>query len=553
MLRQKKKQLNGARTSVSAMCSVETTALITTPHKADRDVRAPFGVIPLTKIKRFLLTGLLLAFSFNLAVAQKNANNQLAEFEKNIEQGKFEETERPLLDYAIAHPNDAQALSLLARLRYRQNRFEEAAGLNKRVLTLDPNLAAAKINLALVTFKLGRADEARQILSEFDQTSPIAPVDQLNLADTLFLIGEFQKALKTTENLPLKLKNNDALPIIAACNLELGDRQKFNELIPLIKIAAAGNVVLAVRLAEILQTAGMKPEAMDLLRRALATAPNNASILILIGRFEVFAGEFAQARQHLNRAAALTANSPEVLSAQALLENYRGNRTAAFALLDKARGLAPNSTAILADYVLTAIKINQSQNAVDAARKLIELKQTEPEFRYLLGAALLQNGNISSAQEVLERFVKERPNDGRGCLALGLTLATQSDRLEAARNQLAHCLEIDPTNYEARYQLGLSYKTQGETAKAIELLAEVTRQAPDYAAALRDLGALYVQTGAEKQARAALERAAMLNAQDADTHFQLSRLYNLTGETALAKRHLEMFQKLKNTGAKSVQ
>lgn len=509
--------------------------------------------LKLIKAKSVLLIGLFFLLGFNLAFAQKNANDYLTGFEKSIEQGKFEETERPLLDYAIGHPNDAKALSLLAAIRYRQNRLEEAAGLNKRVLTLDPNLAAAKINLALITFELGRADEAKQILNEFNQTLPIAPLDQLNLANTLFLVGEFQKALKVAENLPVKLKNNDALPIIAACNLQLGNRQKFNELIPLIKKAAIGNGVLAVRLAEILQNAGMKRETVDLLRSALTTAPNNLKVLVLLGRFEVFAGEFAQARQHLNRAAALAANSPETLSAQALLENYQGNRAAALALLNKARGLAPNSTAVLADYVLTAIKINQSQNAVDAARKLLELKPNEPEFQYLFGAALLQNGNISSAQDALERFVMERPSDSRGCLALGLTLATQSDRLEAARNQLAQCLEIDPNNFEARYQLGLSYKTQGETAKAIELLAEVTRQAPDYAAALRDLGALYLQTGAEKKAREALERAFTLNAQDADTHFQLSRLYNLTGETALAKQHLEMFQKLKNTSVKSVQ
>jgi len=43
-----------------------------------------------------------------------------------------------------------------------------------------------------------------------------------------------------------------------------------------------------------------------------------------------------------------------------------------------------------------------------------------------------------------------------------------------------------------------------------------------------------------------LEKAVALNPNDADTHFQLSRLYNLTGERELAKKHLEIFQKLKN-------
>ncbi|MGH9943358.1 MAG: hypothetical protein ACRD9R_13510, partial [Pyrinomonadaceae bacterium] len=62
----------------------------------------------------------------------------------------------------------------------------------------------------------------------------------------------------------------------------------------------------------------------------------------------------------------------------------------------------------------------------------------------------------------------------------------------------------------------------------------------------RDLGALYLQAGAEAKARAALERAAALAPQDAETHFQLSRLYHRAGESALARKHLDLFQQLKN-------
>ncbi len=503
--------------------------------------------------KKNWLAGLILAFICSPVLAQTSQNNALTRFEKVIEQGKFEEIERPLLDYAIAHPQDTKALSLLADGRARQLRFQEAKGLYQRVLTLDPNSVSAKINLGRIFFEMGQRDQAVQLLSGIELKSVIASADQLNLARAFFLIGEFQKALDVAENLPLKLKNNEALPVIAASNLELGNRQKFNELTPLIKKAAAGNQVLAAQLAEILQNAGLKQDAVDLLSSSLATAPNSVILLVLLGRAEVFGGKIEPARRHLNHAATLEPNSAEVLSAQALLENAQGRATAALELLSKARRLEPNSTDVIHDYVLTAIRANQSQNAVDAAKKLLELKPNEPEFNYLLGAASLQNGNLNSALEVLQRFAEERPRDSRGCLALGLTLATQSDRLEAARSQFAHCLEIDPNDFEAKYQLALSFKAQGETTKAVELLEEVVKLSPDYATALRDLGALYLQTGAEKQARGVLERAVAINSQDADTHFQLSRLYNLIGEAALAKQHFETFQKLKNPSVKAIQ
>jgi len=494
---------------------------------------------------------LLLSLSCHFALAQNKPadNSALAAFEKSLEQGKINEIERPLLNYAIANPNNPKALELLARVRVRQGRLEEAKGLYQRVLTLNPNLAAAKIAVGRIAYALGQKEEARKILNEIEPTSSLPPPVQLNLAAALFLAGELQKALALTDKLPIRIKNNEALPLTAAIYLETGEAQKLNGLIPLMKKASATNPVLAVQCAEILQNAGMMKDAADLLSSALATAPNNAKILVSLGRLEVFAREFVKAREHLKRAAALETRSAEVLSAQALLENASGNTNAALELLSQARQIAPNSAIVLADFVVLAMRAGKTQSAVETAATLLAMQPENPEFQYLFGAASLQNGNLSAAQENLERFMQKRPGDSRGCLALGLTLAAQRDQIENARKQLTHCLEINPADFEARYQLGLSYKA----AKAIEFFEEAVKQAPDYPLVLRDLGALYLQTGAEAKARALLERAVSLNPQDADTHFQLSRLYNQTGESARAKQHLEIFQKLRNQGGNSAQ
>jgi tetratricopeptide (TPR) repeat protein len=196
--------------------------------------------------------------------------------------------------------------------------------------------------------------------------------------------------------------------------------------------------------------------------------------------------------------------------------------------------------------VISAMRANQAGKAFRAASRLLEIKPDEPDFLYLHGAAALQNNNLAAAETSLNRFLAFRPQDSRGCLALGLTYAAQPDKFEAARNQLLGCIETNPNNFEAKYQLGLSYKTQGEIAKAIAYFEETVKLSPNYALALRDLGAVYLQSGDEAKARVALEKSVTVNPNDADTHFQLSRLYNLIGETALAKKHLETFQKLKN-------
>ena len=473
----------------------------------------------------------------------------LARFEKSVASGKTEEIEQSLLDFAVANPSNPKVLELLAAVRFRQNRLSEAAALYRRVLSLDASSATAKINLARIFDASAQLEEARRMLDEINETSVSDAAIRLNLAAAFLQVGEAQKALDTAEKLPLKIKNSDALPIIAASYAALKNEVNLRGLLPLMKRAAT-NPSLALACAEALRNAGLNQEAADLLRSALATASNNFDTLIALVRFEIGAKDFVSAQKHLNQAAKLQPRSAKLYFAQGVFEESQSNSKAALELLTQARLIEPNSAEILSQFVITAMRANQSKAAVEAAQILAKSKPDEPEYLYLLGASSLQQGSISQAQTSLERLMELRPNDSRGCLALGLTLAAQSDKLESARTQLLQCIEIDANNVEAKYQLGLSYKTQGETAKAIQFFEETVKTAPNYAPALRDLGASYLQIGAEEKARIALEKAVALAPDDADTHFQLSRLYNLIGETALAKKHLELFQTLKNAPVK---
>ncbi len=489
------------------------------------------------------------SLGFIPAWGQKNSFDKTAyaRFEKNIEQGKVEEIERALLDFAVANPNNPKVLELLAKARFQQNRLTEAASLYRRVLSLDANAVSGKIALARILNASNQKDEARRMLGEIDQTSILETSARLNLASAFLLVGESEKALKSLDKLPVKIKNSDALPVFAAIYLEKGEKEKLADLIPSMKKAAVSNANLAVQCAEILQNAGFNKEAVDLLKPSSAANPNDFRILVQLAKAEIGAKQFPQAKQHLNRAAKIQTGSAEVIFLNALLEEAQGNSAAAFELLNQARRISPESPAILSHFVISAMRANRASQAVEAAQILLGQKPDEPEYLYLLGAAALQKGDLKTAQQNLERLTEMRPRDSRGCLAYGLTLAAQPDKIENARKALERCIEIDANNFEARYQLGLSYKTQGDTAKAVQYLEDTVRQSSDYALALRDLGAVYLQAGEEAKARIVLEKSAALAPNDADTHFQLSRLYNLIGEKQLAKKHLEMFQKLRSS------
>jgi tetratricopeptide (TPR) repeat protein len=496
---------------------------------------------------RLLLVCLLLPGTCLSAAAQNSspASISLARIEVSIDRGNLDEVEKPLLDYAIAHPREAKALELLGRLRYQQGRFEEAQSLYQRVLALDPSLVNAKINLAQIRYRLGQRDSARLLLAEVTAASALSPSERLALVRAMVLVGEFQKALAVADRLPPAMKNGSALPLMAAIYVGLGESKKLFALMPSIRKAVVSDPEVAAQCAEVLQKAEMLQEAFGLLRMALARAPNNFRLLVMLGQMETKISDFAAARRNLNLAAKLKPDAAESLYSLGMLESAQGNYDAAVTNLKQARARDPHSPSILAHLILNAMRARQTETAVDAAKELLQLHPDDPESLYLLGAASLQKGSLGSAQGALERFRQQRPNDPRGCLVLGIVFAGLPGQHQKARDQFEQCLKLDPTNVEPKYQLGVLFKSEGEVKKAIQMFEEVTSQSSKHANALRDLGGLYLQNGDEAKARVTLERAVALNPEDAETHFLLSRAYSLTGERILARQHLDLFEKLK--------
>lgn len=491
-------------------------------------------------------TGIICCFLLLTVSATAVAQGEkiTARFDQSIEAGRLSEVERDLFNYVVAHPQDAIGFSLLAKLRLKQNRLNEAKALANKALTLNLNLLSAKLIVAATNMQAGENEQARVVLHSISETDITDNAVRLNLAQAYVALNDCPQALTLTRNLPGKYPQ--VLPLRVKCYWATGDQKNLASAVMSAQLLAKQNPSIAVKVAEVLSQSAMHQEAVVMLRLAVVAAPKNVKALLLLARSEIALKDITKAKAHLAQAEILEPTSAELFFVKALLENEQNDSKKAFELLEKALTGKPLDVEILGQFVITAMRANYPAQAVRAAETLLELQPANLDFLYLFGAASLQNNNLERAETALTEFLKARPADQRACVALGLTFAAQPDKLDEARRQMQQCLTINPNNFEAAYQLGLSYKTQGETAKAIVYLEDAVKLAPAYASALRDLGAAYMQLGAETKARTVLEKAVSLNPNDAETHFQLSRLYNFIGETALAKKHREIFQKLRN-------
>lgn len=481
------------------------------------------------------------------AAGQRNTDGRavLEDLERLVELGKLPEVERSLFSYVIANPADAKGFSLLARLRLKQDRLSESRSLAEKALSLDPSLLQAKVTLAQEAFRQGDITRLQTVLASVSENEVPEAATKLELARLYANAGECPRAMQFVARLPIKMRDADALPLRLRCGLEAGNGKDLASLIVLARAQARQKPAIAVEAAELLFANGLREETVDLVSRVVAAAPNNFEALLLLARAKIELGQLPAARAHLAKAEKIRPDSAELFFTRSLLETEEGKHQAAYELLERSLTLNSNNPGTLAQYVVAALRVGQTGRAVKAAEKLLTLHPGDLEYTYLYGVAALQTNSVQKAEEALVRYTAARPTDSRGCLALGLAYSAQSEKFAAARRQMLNCLAIDPKNFEAAFQIGLSYKTEGDSATAAEYFEKAVELSPDYAAALRELGSAYVQSGAEARARPLLEKAVRLDPYDAETHFQLSRLYTLLGESELGRKHLELFQKLR--------
>ena len=113
-----------------------------------------------------------------------------------------------------------------------------------------------------------------------------------------------------------------------------------------------------------------------------------------------------------------------------------------------------------------------------------------------------------------------------------------------ARDAYRRALELDPTHFEARLDLGRLLHEMGEVRAAEAQYRLAMRARPQDATAAFNLGVALEDLRRPADARQEYERAIALDAECADAHFNLAQLYERQGKHRSALRHLQAFRSL---------
>ena len=142
--------------------------------------------------------------------------------------------------------------------------------------------------------------------------------------------------------------------------------------------------------------------------------------------------------------------------------------------------LSPGKSLPYAALGMTWMQRGDTAKAVEVLREKVKQNPADFMLPYVLGIALMRSGaepDSEMGQEARRAFaasVRLSPGFSHGHGELGKLLLKGGD-VNGAVKELETAVNLDPTDGAATYQLAQAYRRKGETARAKELLARVTK------------------------------------------------------------------------------
>jgi len=147
---------------------------------------------------------------------------------------------------------------------------------------------------------------------------------------------------------------------------------------------------------------------------------------------------------------------------------------------DAARRLTPDQPGPYAGLAMIWMQTGQADKAVDVLRREMRRRDRDHVVPYLFAVALMRSGVDAAAPEAaeavdaLQAAIRANAEFAPAHSELGRLLLKRGE-VDGAIRELERAVAIDPEITAALYNLGQAYRRKGDTARAAELLARVTK------------------------------------------------------------------------------
>ena len=303
---------------------------------------------------------------------------------------------------------------------------------------------------------------------------------------------------------------------------------------------------------------------------ALATLPDNPSLLDALGRTQFAAAEYQQAISTFNKMAAALPNSPQPHLRLADVFVARNDRAAAAASLQRALDISPDLLSAQTRQIQLLVADKKFNDALAVARRvqkaraksgaghlleadvLLAQKQLEGAANTLRGAlarepsteatmklhsTLLQLKKNSEADVLATDWRKQHPKDAAFLLHLGNRALLEKD-WPRAELLLKEALSMLPNHVSANNNMAMALIGQKKPG-ALAFAEKANQQAPNSPAVMDTLAAALADAGQVDKALELQKKVVAMAPDNMDAKLTLARIAMKSGDKKLARGELE--------------
>ena len=181
-------------------------------------------------------------------------------------------------------------------------------------------------------------------------------------------------------------------------------------------------------------------------------------------------------------------------------------------------------------------------------RKAAALLPLDSDAQYYLGRVYYEGSKLTLALESFREAVRLAPGSVKAHNHLGQTLEGLT-RFEEAKQAYREAIRLEREGPERSewpyYNLGALLLAEGETDEAVSWLERSLERNPSSVQTRTRLGAAYGAAGRPADATSQLRAVIEAEPGNADAHYHLGRVLMKLGEEADARKHLGLFERLR--------
>jgi tetratricopeptide (TPR) repeat protein len=494
---------------------------------------------------------------------------------------RFEDAKREWNRALGKNLKDASFAAKLAGLYAQYNLIEEAVTMYERAIELAPKERTYSGFLGDLYMSTGDRKKAVAAWKRMTKSAPEDPAGWSDLADVLKANGFYSEALPSEdEAIRLAPDNYKYRFDRAGILILLGNTSEASALYR--KVAAEAkeenyrdeSIVMVINLAQkekrlgslikeeekktdtisrmILALAYERTakfvEAEKMYRGILKSEPNSRPALEAIARVLLRMQRYRDAADTYEKLILVNPGKSRAYY-RALLEivTVMGEQEKAVEIIRRMTDASPTNAAVFIEAGKAYFSLDKPEEAVEAFKQAVRLKNDEPEYRILLADALERMQKNDDALKILEETVYLTKDFKKRSLTIGriYQILEQQGKLEEELEKLRHLLDNNPYDGQTRIFLAELLSCNMEFAEAIDLVARTLEMKKDDVILREMLARLYEEMEDPKAAAVEYEKTLELPDADKNRLFEkLGRAYLSAGEKEKAS---SAFRRLSDT------